>query len=288
MDDSEPDLVDANLAHAAGGYPGSQRARLPEEIVENEYNFNHPNRGYAIIINNRKFEHHTEMPERNGTDLDAAALYQRLSALDFKVELVNNLRREEMRSKLEEVAKRNHSDNDCVVVAILTHGEEGVVYGVDGWIELEKLVAPFKGDKCLTLVGKPKIFFVQACRGNKLDHGVEVCDAEVVKDEPDAATVFRVPSEADFLMAYSVVPGYFSWRNSTNGSWFIQSLCKVLEKFGHTLDIMTMMTRVNRMVAFDYESNANKEYMSKKKQIPCITSMLTKDLYFRPKLPGRH
>lgn len=28
-----------------------------------------------------------------------------------------------------------------------------------------------------------------------------------------------LPSEADFLFAYSTVPGYYSWRNSQRGSW---------------------------------------------------------------------
>ena len=77
--------------------------------------------------------------------------------------------------------------------------------------------------------------------------------------------------------------GYFSWRNSTKGSWFCQALVMVLKQHAETRDLMWMMTRVNRMVAYEFESNASKEFMNRKKQIPCITSMLTKDVYFRPK-----
>ena len=45
---------------------------------------------------------------------------------------------------------------------------------------------------------------MKACRGSKLDHGVEVvADGD---DETDAP-VRRIPAEADFLMAYSTVPG---------------------------------------------------------------------------------
>lgn len=40
----------------------------------------------------------------------------------------------------------------------------------------------------------------QACRGSQLDHGVEA-DADT-EDKP-----YRIPAEADFLMAYSTVPG---------------------------------------------------------------------------------
>ena len=56
------------------------------------------------------------------------------------------------------------SDNynsDAFICAILTHGEEGVVYGTDAKIEIEDLLKPFKGSSCAGLVGKPKIFFIQ-------------------------------------------------------------------------------------------------------------------------------
>jgi len=44
----------------------------------------------------------------------------------------------------------------------------------------------------------------QACRGNKLDHGVEVADAAIGEPEPK---IYRIPEEADFLYAYSTAPG---------------------------------------------------------------------------------
>ena len=59
------------------------------------------------------------------------------------------------------VAAENHSNADCFACAILSHGEEGYVFGSDGRIQIDKLVAPFKGHKCQSLAGKPKIFFIQ-------------------------------------------------------------------------------------------------------------------------------
>ena len=42
--------------------------------------------------------------------------------------------------------------------------------------------------------------------------------------------------------------------------------------------------RVARKVAFDFQSNVPNNYgMHEKKQIPCITSMLTRDLVFTRK-----
>ena len=44
---------------------------------------------------------------------------------------------------------------------------------------------------------------------------------------------------------------------------------------------MQLLTAVNRRVAYYYESNTNDPEMSGKRQIPCIVSMLTKEVYFR-------
>jgi caspase 7 len=93
--------------------------------------------------------------------------------------------------------------------------------------------------------------------------------------------------EADFLVAYSTIAGYYSWRNSQNGSWFIQSLCHVLNERGRTDELLQLLTAVNRRVAYHFESNTADPAMSGKRQIPCIVSMLTKELYFRPKLTDK-
>ena len=60
-------------------------------------------------------------------------------------------------------AASDHSDCDCFGCAILSHGREGFVYATDRLIPLEALTVPFKGDRCPTLVGKPKLFFLQVC-----------------------------------------------------------------------------------------------------------------------------
>ena len=67
-----------------------------------------------------------------------------------------------------------------------------------------------------------------------------------------------------------VLTGYYSWRNSVRGSWFIQALCDVLERYAggqHPSDLLSMMTRVCRRVAYEFESNVDNAVMSRKKQV---------------------
>jgi hypothetical protein len=240
---------------------------------ECEYRMDHLNRGEAIIINNKKFHPSLDMPKRCGTDRDAACLQQTFTKLGFTVKLEHNLSAQAMRDVLYKYAKADHSQNDAFVCCILSHGEDGIIYGTDEPVEIENLIQPFKSNR--TLAGKPKLFFIQACRGTKLMDGIDMNPYNVQH-------VSNIPIEADFLIAYSTVSGFYSWRNSTNGSWFIQALCEVFNLNKTNLEIMQLLTRVNRKVAYYYESNASDPLMSGKKQVPCVVSMLTKELYFKP------
>lgn len=85
-----------------------------------------------------------------------------------------------------------------------------------------------------------------------------------------------------FLSHDVILSGYYSWRNTTTGSWFLQSLCEMFTKYGRELELMQILTRVNHKVALDFESVSNMPGFDAKKQIPCIVSMLTKEMYFTP------
>lgn len=238
------------------------------------YKMDYPSIGTCLIINNKNFHKSTNMNLRNGTDVDAAAAMQTFSQLGYKVQVANDQTVSQIKTLMLNVSREDHSQSASFVCVLLSHGEDGVIFGTDGYERLENLVKCFKGNHCRTLVGKPKLFFIQACRGSALDDGTELETDSVAEQVSE-----RIPVEADFLYAYSTAPGYYSWRNTTNGSWFIQSLCQMLH-LHQSLEIMQILTRVNHKVALSFESSSNLPGFSYKKQIPSIVSMLTKDLYF--------
>ncbi|XP_073343312.1 caspase-3-like [Pagrus major] len=237
------------------------------------YKMDYPSLGTCLIINNKNFHPSTHMSYRNGTDVDAAAAMKVFRDLGYKVQVFNDQTVEQMKQLMLSVSKEDHSDSASFACVLLSHGDEGIIYGTDGLEKFENLTQSLKGDCCKSLVGKPKLFFIQACRGSALDDGIE-CDSVA------ESTAERIPVEADFLYAYSTAPGYYSWRNTANGSWFMQSLCEMLQRHHGELELMQIMTRVNRKVALSFESASNLPGFSAKKQIPCIVSMLTKDFYF--------
>ncbi|XP_055976754.1 caspase-7 [Sorex fumeus] len=241
------------------------------------YNMNFEKLGKCIIINNKNFDKNTGMDIRTGTDRDAKALHDCFTNLGFEVIIKNDLTCQGMVDLLQKVAGEDHRNSACFACIFLSHGEENIIFGTDDKIPIKELTSCFRGDRCRTLVEKPKLFFIQACRGTELDDGIQP-DSGTVYEEPTPRC--RLPLEADFLYAYSTVPGYYSWRNPGQGSWFVQALCTILQEYGKKLEIMQILTRVNNMVARNFESRNSNPYYDEKKQIPSVVSMLTKELYF--------
>jgi len=60
---------------------------------------------------------------------------------------------------------RDHSQSDAFILFIMTHGENGFVFGNDGEkVSIDDEIAGILGE-CPTLRNKPKLLFFQACRG---------------------------------------------------------------------------------------------------------------------------
>lgn len=55
----------------------------------------------------------------------------------------------------------DHTDKDCFVLAILSHGDDGTIYGTDGILAVKDIVDSFRGNVCPSLAEKPKIFIFQ-------------------------------------------------------------------------------------------------------------------------------
>ncbi|KDR22859.1 hypothetical protein L798_00179 [Zootermopsis nevadensis] len=258
-------------------------ADMPVDWNADEYNMQHKRRGHAVIFNHDMFETRNYAP-REGSHIDVENLREAFSSLLFDVTIHNNLEYSKIKKVITALAEEDHSDADCIAVIVLTHGEEnGLLVPRDSSIfySVDILWKPFTADKCPTLAGKPKLFFIQAaCRGRELDAGIKMKQQRGTRTEFDSSpSPYKIPTHADFLIAYSTMEGFYSFRNLDTGTWFIQSLCKELNSTDNLLQILTRTTR--RVTQL--ESDSNVKQFHKQKQVPSITSMLTRDLHFHPK-----
>ncbi|KAJ4451912.1 hypothetical protein ANN_03390, partial [Periplaneta americana] len=113
---------------------------------------------------------------------------------------------------------------------------------------------------------------IQACRGRREYDGVLMRSSDVLETDNKNSS-YTIPIYADFLMAYSTIKNYRAYRHAEQGSWFIQALCQELNQED---DLLQILTRTTRRVSLMQTPDGNK-------QIPTVTTMLTRNLYFRPK-----
>ncbi|KAH9377848.1 hypothetical protein HPB48_016332 [Haemaphysalis longicornis] len=242
-------------------------------------------RGRCIIINNVNFDGPLE--DREGSELDADCMKTLFTQLHFNVTVASNLTRDEMKELLRRVSKaESHRFADCLVVILMSHGEEGFIYGSDS----EKLrlqhdvYGPFNNEECPTLQGKPKIFLVQACRGGEWDSGTH--DVRIRTDSPNVPdgnctvtfepTRNRIPVLSDMYIAYATIPGYIALRNRAMGSWFLSAVTKVFSEHACSTSLDGLMHRVHKMVM-------ECRTLDGSKQTPSVNKNgWTKEFYFNP------
>ncbi|KAJ9578453.1 hypothetical protein L9F63_005323 [Diploptera punctata] len=243
---------------------------------------NYPHRGYALLINHFEFNSKLNLNNRNGSEVDLKRLQETLANLGFEIQVHQDKTVAGIKKIIKNVAqKTDHSDCDCLLVVVSTHGKAyGELYAKDNLYSVQELWDPFI--ECPSLIGKPKIFFIQACRGKKLDSGL------ILSNSINECVAYTSPSSPDFLIVYSSVEGYGSFRNTNTGTWFIQSLCEKLETLTPDTDILTIMTRtIQRVASTCMTSHFDKHGIRFKTQVPHINCTLVKNIYFRPKITTR-
>lgn len=217
---------------------------LPKSPV---YKMDRKCRGQCVIINNHSFTV-TSLSERRGTQKDAECLTHVFKWLGFNVNVYNDVTKENLEEVLIKFQSHpDHADGDCFVFCVLTHGKFGAVYSSDGvLIPIREIMSHFTALQCPGLADKPKLFFIQACQGEEIQLSVSI-EADAINPEPTHPPLQNsVPNEADFLLGLATVPGYVSFRHTTEGSWYIQSLYNHLKDLvPRHEDILSILTAVN-------------------------------------------
>lgn len=284
--------VATDASQEIASWTSSRRISDDQSMHFNEfpyYSMQHKRRGTALIFN---MEHFKYMPTRRGTDRDEKHLEQCLRKLGFDVVVKENSTADQIKREIISAAQEDHRDDDCFLCVFLTHGDDGVIHGSDSLtskphtsVKLqEDVFDQFRGEKCETLIGKPKIFVIQACRGETFESGVleadsvEV-DSKMAKPEVEEGNKPTIPSGADFLICYSSSQGFYSFRNTQDGSWYVSALCEELTRHGTEEELTKILTKVHHRVS-RRSSKSSDPTVAGKKQMPCYASMLTKQLFF--------
>ena len=261
------------------------------------YKMDHEKRGIALVINISKYEPNPmKLKEREWSKKDVETLTKTLEYLEFKVELVENFTKEQIKARLQQIASESHEHFDCFLCVVMSHGiNDSFATSNSELMSFEEIKAPIKS--CSSLENKPKMFFFQACRGEKEMESTQssrVSSAsskksskgpQLTDDLPSTSTHSKNNSktnptkfneESDLFVFNSTLPHHLSYSNNVaEGTIFIQSFCQVFndayKNLPKTLSLAKMIIRINEKVSVT------------QLQISDPIFRMSKEIYFRPK-----
>ncbi|XP_052765444.1 caspase-3-like [Mya arenaria] len=172
---------------------------------DNAYTFNHHMRGHAIIVVNDTFQNYDY---REGAKCDLRNMKEIAKQFGFKWQnrlFYENVTHKQMNMVLKDATNADHSKCDGLLFMISTHGEEkenpkakgkkdhALICSDDRFIYTSEITKMFNDKNCPSLKGKPKFFFVQACRGKEVDEGVNISILGKESQDPphDASSTMR-------------------------------------------------------------------------------------------------
>lgn len=241
----------------------------------------HSPRGICLIINNHDFGD----SKREGSEHDVRRMRYLFEALHFKCIVHWDLPESEMKKKVEEVAAlKEHEVADCLVVILMSHGEQNMIYGVDrGKLHLENdIISLFDDENCPALRGKPKVFFIQACRAKEHSATTNTgtgADAIVTMPAALMSSFSREERRAtwsDIYIAYATSDEKLAFTYLGVGSWFLLSVYNVFCKHAGTLHLAQLTELVCKDVMKRTTPDGNRQTPTN------VTYKWAKELYFNP------
>jgi caspase 7 len=220
-------------------------------MAKNLYKMDHAKRGIALVINIRTYNPNPfNLDERKWSEPDVKNLKTTLEYLEFDLRLYENLTANEIREEIQKIANEDHTNSDCFLCVVMSHGINDKIMASDSVeISLKEIMQPIK-ESCESLENKPKLFFFQACRGDKemlskgqLDSGVSEPNEQFNSDtttleqqstkketESNLKQSSLIEAESDLLVYYATLPEHYAFGNVTEGTYFIKSVCKELNQ----------------------------------------------------------
>ncbi|KAM8924705.1 caspase-2 [Pelodytes ibericus] len=247
-------------------------------------------RGLALIISNVRFST-PDLDYRHGGDVDSESLKQLYSRFGYRVSTYCNLPAQEMLTLMNNFSRQSeHADYDSCIVAILSHGVDGAVYGADGQlVQLKDVFTVLDNAHCPHLQNKPKMFFIQACRGEETDRGVDQQDGRENSGSPGCEETdagkepikVKLPTQSDMICAYACLRGTVSLRNTKRGSWFVEALSSVFSQHAKDTHVADMLVKVNAVIK-EREGHAPGTEFHRCKEMSEYCSTLCRKLYLFP------
>lgn len=177
-------------------------------------------KGLALIINQEKFYEEADsrrtflasrhkLSNRDGTEVDKKSLKNLFKNFNYDVFVEDNISDSQIVESINKIVLKTIQEKyDCIILCILSHGEEGVVYGSNSIaVKVSQIKSLLTRNELIKI---PKILLIQACQGTNLQKSVENND-KIETDGPTLAVDDTL--YGDMLTFWSTIQGFASIRN---------------------------------------------------------------------------
>jgi len=232
------------------------------DVIASLESYDVTGKGRFLAFIQEKFK---ETDDRKGASEDSKKLKDLADFLGYKYVEHRDLEEKEIKDELKKAAEETDKETvgSCLICAISSHGNENdeILTKCTSWVPLVDFVEPFSDTKCESLRGKPKVFIVQACRGNKKEKDGNYYTPSKMNNGIN----FR-----DTVFAFSTIPDHVSVRNETTGSHYISNIVEAF-KAGRNEEIQKVLTLAN--------SKTSRKQSECSNQMSCFRCNLEKQLY---------
>ena len=144
----------------------------------------------------------------------------------------------------------NTPNYDGMITTITSHGESEVIITSDGdEFGYMGLYQPFNSKNCTKLLGKPKVWFMDMCRGTLKGFGIPLdLDDNKENDNVDAVDKF-VHAYSNRRVIFTGPDGYSAIDGSYEGGYLIRGTADVFNEFaeeGGTIDLDETVMQIRR------------------------------------------
>ena len=216
--------------------------------------------GLCVIMNNIKFD------DQGSGKKDEASLKFIFTSLGFDVRVHQNLTAAQVECIVKGYSQMEHKGAFFLIIS--SRGGEGdVVYGTDGGeVRVHDLVKHFTCKNCPSLAGIPKVFMIDACRGDK-DESVYSLTSKSGSQSSGMSNTMSVTDSADVMTIFVSTRGNIAGSNKNEGSCFVQMFAQVVKKVSTDYNLVDIVLKVHKKfqnLTIEYTSTFSKSYYIKR------------------------
>jgi len=200
-----------------------------------------------VAVFNYTFKNSVRGEPRHGAECDSSNIKRTFGNLGYEVIILEDKTKQETFSNLDNIIQHRLNGMSCFILFFLSHGQnDKEFYAADEEIiEISSIYSRLVDSNCVAMKGKPKIMFLNYCRGESTE------SSRIMFDD------FRSQIEAprDLAIIHSTLPGIKAPRTSS-GTIFIESLCEVLDCYGQKEELKGIVKFVDELARTKHGTTA--------------------------------